>query len=109
LSALVGFTLVYVCDDRKDIIKMCEGESRYHTSLSMRRWLAVRRVTDDAAGDLIADLKRDMRSNPDEFPRLLTIRTMRAHLLSRDACIGALEAAPTVWRRYQQWLTATRP
>jgi hypothetical protein len=62
------------------------------------RWLRVARVTDDPAGDLIADMRADRRL-PALFPG-----SMRAYLKSLNACSGALEAVPIVWRRYQSFL-----
>lgn len=70
-----------------------------------QRWLAAARITDDRAGDLIGDLRLDLRDRPDEFPRLFgNIRGMRAHLARRMASPEALAAVPAVWRRYRSWL-----
>lgn len=64
-------------------------------------WLASARVTDDPAGDLIADMRREQETMPSIFKN---IREMRAYLVSRRACPDAMEAVPAVWRRYSSWL-----
>jgi hypothetical protein len=62
------------------------------------------RVTNDPEGDLIADMRDDLRRHG-AMPRLFpNIEALRAYLYSRNACPGALDAAPGVWRRYRQWL-----
>ena len=63
-------------------------------------WLTAARVTDDPAGDLIADMRRD-KTIPSLFGN---IREMRSHLRLRGACPEALAAVPVVWRRYKSWL-----
>lgn len=69
--------------------------------LSFRKWLRAVKATDDAAGDLILDLQSDDRAGWDgDCPRFATERALRAFLLSRGACDGALSAAPKVWARY---------
>jgi hypothetical protein len=65
-----------------------------------KSWLEKSHITDDPAGDLMSDMRRD--------PTLPTffrnIREMRAYLVSRGACPEALQALPVVWRRYSSWL-----
>lgn len=64
------------------------------------RFLAKARCTEDPAGDLIADMRRDAN-----VPRLFaSIGEMRDYLVSRSACREALEAVPVVWRRYRGFL-----
>src|SRR6266446_5954487 len=65
-----------------------------------RRWVAKARITDDPAGDLIADMRRDP-ALPGLFPN---IQAMRDHLRRRGACREALAAVPVVWRRYRNWM-----
>jgi hypothetical protein len=65
-----------------------------------RNFLAHARVTDDPAGDLIKDMRRD-KTLP---PLFGSIKEMREYLHRRGACLGALEAVPVVWRRYSTWL-----
>jgi hypothetical protein len=79
--------------------------SQKETLTPVQRWLGAARVTDDPAGDLIADMRRDMLARPDEFPRLFGgVRSMRAHLEKRNASVEAHAAVPVVWRRYRAWL-----
>jgi hypothetical protein len=64
------------------------------------QWLRQARITDDPAGDLIADLRRDHAVK--RFPN---IATMRGFVRSRNVvCPQALAAVPIVWRRYRKWL-----
>ena len=71
----------------------------------MRAWLEAARRTDDPAGDLIADMRRDFERNPADFPRLFpSITAMRAYLRAKGACHEAMRAVPVVWRRYAKWL-----
>jgi hypothetical protein len=66
----------------------------------VRAWLDASRITDNIAGDVIADMRRD--SN---LPELFhNYREMRAYLRDRGACLEAMEALPEVWRRYRNWL-----
>jgi hypothetical protein len=65
-----------------------------------REWLAKTRTTDDPAGDLIEDMRRDPRLPP-LFPN---INSMRIYLQTSGACREALQAVPIVWRRYKRWL-----
>jgi hypothetical protein len=66
-----------------------------------KTWLATALITDDPAGDLIADMRREQETMPSLFKN---IRDMRAYLVSRRACPEALAAVPAVWRRYSKWL-----
>jgi len=66
-----------------------------------RDWVMRAKITDDPAGDLIGDIRRDTRL----WCRPLDIHSaaeLRAHLRFRSACDGALKAAGTVWRRYER-------
>jgi hypothetical protein len=64
------------------------------------RWLAAARNTDDPAGDLIADMRRDPA-----LPGLFSnVGEMRSYLQRKGACAEALAALPVVWRRYRHWL-----
>jgi hypothetical protein len=65
-----------------------------------KTWLAKSRITDDPAGDLMADMRRDAALPP----LFRNIREMRAYLVSRGGCPEALQAIPVVWRRYSSWL-----
>jgi hypothetical protein len=68
-------------------------------------WLEAARATDDPAGDLISDMRRDLARDPATFPRLFpNIESMRGYLRSKGACREALQAVPTLWRRYRAWL-----
>ena len=64
------------------------------------RWLRHAGITEDPAGDLIADMRRVA-----DLPALFgNIEEMRSYLRSRNACREAMAAAPIVWRRYRKWL-----
>jgi hypothetical protein len=65
--------------------------------LSFLAWLAVASVTDDPAGDLIDDLRRDPRKPADIASRA----ALRSYLVSRRACREALRTVPAVWRRFE--------
>jgi hypothetical protein len=64
---------------------------------SFLAWLAVANVTDDPAGDLIDDLRRDTRK-PADIP---SRAELRRYLRLRRACREAIRAVPTVWRRFE--------
>ena len=62
-------------------------------------WLAVAaRATRDPAGDLVGDMRTDA-----SLPEFCDLEHVIKFLRRRDACDGALAAAPGVWRRYQRW------
>lgn len=66
----------------------------------VQHWLAAARATDDPAGDLIGDMRGDLT-----IPHLFaSIEDMRGYLRCRGACVEALAAVPTVWRRYRRWM-----
>src|SRR5215204_4927084 len=65
-----------------------------------RAFLARARVTDDPVGDLIVDMRAD-RNAP---PLFKNINAVRGYLRTKNACMGALEAVPGFWRRYQRWI-----
>ena len=84
-----------------------EGEARRHAiyhAQSFQRWLRATRITNDAAGDLIKDLRRDLRDNPKEFPSPHTVLGLARYLAQWDPCPGALVAASVVWGRYRRWV-----
>jgi hypothetical protein len=67
------------------------------SAVSFRQWLRKARATEGAAGDLIADLQRDLgecalRGEPEKFPRFRTERGLKRHLLDRRACDSALQS-----------------
>jgi hypothetical protein len=64
------------------------------------RWLAAARSTNDPAGDLIADMRRES----DVPPLFANIREMRSYLRKKGACAEAMAAVSIVWRRYRNWL-----
>lgn len=62
-------------------------------------WLRATRATDDGAGDLIGDLKRDR-----DLPwRVATLHDLREHLYDAGACDGAMVVLPKAWERYERW------
>lgn len=67
-------------------------------------WLTRAHVTDDPEGDLIADMRAELRRGaevPALFPNMVS---MQDYLRSRGACPEALAAVPGVWRRYRRWV-----
>jgi hypothetical protein len=65
---------------------------------TFNQWLAVATITDDPAGDFIDDARRD-RGFPADVH---TLWQLKAYLASRRACIEAVRAAVTVWKRYER-------
>jgi hypothetical protein len=63
-------------------------------------WIGKARISDDAAGDLISDLKRD----PTTPAMFLSMRAMRVFVEGRGGCEGAINAVPIVWSRFSRWL-----
>jgi hypothetical protein len=64
---------------------------------NFREWLARARLTRDPEGDLVGDMRTDSR-----LPKFRDLDQMLTYLKTRDACYGALRAAPRVWRRYKR-------
>jgi hypothetical protein len=62
------------------------------------------RITDDSAGDVIADMRRD----PDVPPLFHHIGEMRSYLRLKRAPTEALAAVPTLWRLYSDWVGRRR-
>jgi hypothetical protein len=63
-------------------------------------WLERARITDDPAGDLIADMKAD-RNLP--LRNVTSFGALRSYLISKNACHEAIKAARIVCRRYRNW------
>lgn len=78
-----------------------QAAARYAALLKFSVWLDLAKVTDDPAGDLIADIRRDPR-----FPRHVSSEQSLKRALPITACDGAAKAVPQVWRRYTQWREA---
>ncbi len=67
-------------------------------------WLSRARATDDPEGDLIGDMRAELRRGVD-LPALFPNKAaMFDYLRSRGACREALGAVPGVWRRYRNWV-----
>jgi hypothetical protein len=62
---------------------------------SFEAWLRKTRITKDAVGDLIADLKADH-----ERPKFPSQRDIRYYLYDRNANERAIDLIPRVWQRY---------
>jgi uncharacterized protein YozE (UPF0346 family) len=61
-------------------------------------WLLRAKVTDDPAGDLIGDAKRDSR-----FPASIeTLDALKTYLAVRGGS-AALPHASEVWERFERW------
>jgi hypothetical protein len=67
-------------------------------------WLSCARVTDNPEGDLIADMRAELRRGADMPGSFRNIVEMRGYLRSRGACREVLAAVPGVWRRYRNWV-----
>jgi hypothetical protein len=71
-------------------------------------WLVRARVTDDPEGDLIADMRSELRRSV-EVPALFpNMAAMRDYLVGRGASREVLAAVPGVWRRYRRWVDQHR-
>jgi hypothetical protein len=68
------------------------------SGISFKAWLRRTKVTPDAAGDFIADARRDR-----DLPRgLKDPARLKQHLWGQGACENAVEAAEAAWRRYRE-------
>jgi hypothetical protein len=67
-------------------------------------WLSRARATDDPEGDLIADMRSELRRGVDVPALFPNMASMRHYLRDRGACPEALAAVPGVWRRYRSWV-----
>jgi hypothetical protein len=67
-------------------------------------WLAHARITNDPEGDLVADMRRELRRGADMPPVFHNRQELRSYLHSKGACAEALAVVPGVWRRYRAWL-----
>lgn len=70
-------------------------------SLTFEHFIKSARKTDDAAGDLIGDMRRDYLET-ELMPYFTTADSVRLHLLPRSACDGAMAAVDAVFARYQR-------
>jgi hypothetical protein len=57
--------------------------------------------TDDAAGDLIEDLRRDQRVNG-KLKDFTSRQKFVSYLQDHGACDGAIDAANKVWARFER-------
>jgi uncharacterized protein YozE (UPF0346 family) len=64
-----------------------------------RVWLAQARITDTPQGDLIADMRDDLKI-PNSFA---DIEELRSYLRSRGTRHGTMAAVASVWRLYRRW------
>ena len=87
---------------RKEFNAQCTGskaEQMTETNWTAN-WLHSTRTTDGAAGEVIADMRRD----PNVPPLFHHIGEMRGYLRRKRAPTEALAALPILWRRYADWL-----
>ncbi len=56
------------------------------------------RITDDATGDLVADMKSDK-----SLPAVMSKVHLYRYLIDRNASSGALREVGRVWGRYKNW------
>jgi YozE SAM-like protein len=66
---------------------------------TFRQWANQAKVTDDPIGDFIDDFNSD-RGAPDDFESL---DRLRVYLQLKNACLEAVEAAASAWKRHQNW------
>jgi hypothetical protein len=77
---------------------------RMTLSVSFRAWLRRAQITDDAAGDLIGDMRRDA-----DLPGVKSLTELQRYLAGRsDGNELVLDAADKVWRRYVEWAAVTK-
>ncbi|HEY5125751.1 MAG TPA: hypothetical protein VIJ35_00360 [Bradyrhizobium sp.] len=67
-------------------------------------WLSRAHVTDDPEGDLIADMRSELRRGSDMPALFPNMASMREYLRRQGACPEALAAVPGVWQRYRNWV-----
>jgi hypothetical protein len=66
------------------------SEPDHHRHTAVGRWLRHARITDDPAGDLIADMRREA-----DLPALFgNLEEMRSYLRGRNACREAMALRP---------------
>lgn len=64
--------------------------------MTFKEYLTTRQTRDNIQGDFVRDAKSDST-----MPDVTTGAELKRHLLRRNACDGALEAAKLVWSAYQ--------
>lgn len=64
--------------------------------MTFKEYLTTRQPRDNIQGDFVRDAKSDST-----MPAVTTWAELKRHLLRRNACGGALEAAKLVWSAYQ--------
>jgi hypothetical protein len=67
-------------------------------------FLARAHITDNPEGDLIADMRSELRRGADMPEIFHSQRELQAYLSGKGACPEALAAVPGVWQRYRRWL-----
>jgi hypothetical protein len=72
--------------------------------MTFNEYIQHARVTDNPAGDFIADARRDPRLPPN----ITSKKQLQAHLVCCGACYDALATIPEVWQRYRAWLARRR-
>lgn len=67
------------------------------TDCTFPHWLAVARITDDAAGTFILSVRGA------EVPDLQSLGALKTWLRRRRASMESIAVAPIVWERYLGW------
>jgi hypothetical protein len=80
------------------------GERETRCKTPTAAFLACARATDNPEGDLIADMRRELRAGVDMPEVFHSQRELQSYLRGKGACAEALAAVPGVWRRYRSWL-----
>lgn len=70
--------------------------------MTFNEYIITRQARDNIQGDFVRDAKSDAT-----LPDVTTWAELKRHLLRRNACDGALEAAKLVWSAYQAKLRRT--
>jgi hypothetical protein len=82
------------------VTRVTEPFLRDKSMTKVQQWLAASQITDNPAGDLIADMRSDQ-----QLPDFFRSRSqMENYLMRRGACQAALDVVPEVWRRYRNWV-----
>lgn len=64
--------------------------------MTFKEYLTMRQVRDNIQGDFTKDARNDAK-----LPDVTTWPELKRHLLLRNACKGAIEAARLVWQAYR--------
>jgi hypothetical protein len=88
------------------MMEAAAGSGGVREMTTFTAWVLHAKITDDPEGDLIKDMRWDLREHPDTFPPMFPdMDSLQGYLRwKRNACQAALDTVPGVWRRYQRWV-----